>query len=56
MEPRETILTKMDIPYFETSHKLFGYFQNEKYFKKYKNEFLELLTIDDKTHNYIINK
>jgi len=35
---------------------LFGYFQSEKYFKKYTNNIKRLFSIDEETKNFINNK
>jgi len=51
-------------PYFNYSEipktigdiKLHGYFQSEKYFQEYRNEILELFSIDENTKNKLLSK
>lgn len=45
-----------EIPIVNNHTKLFGYFQSEKFFLKYKREILELFEIDEKTNEYLIQK
>lgn len=45
-----------ELPFVKGNVKLFGYFQSEKYFKNYRNEILELFSIDENTNDYIQKK
>lgn len=45
-----------DIPYVEGNLKLDGYYQNEKYFKDYRDDILNLYKIDLITENYLTEK
>jgi hypothetical protein len=44
------------IPKFNTSFRLIGYFQSEKYFKDYRDEILKLFQIDEETSKYLNEK
>jgi hypothetical protein len=45
-----------NIPVINGNLKLDGYYQNEKYFKKYRDEILNLFKIDEDTKNYLLEK
>lgn len=49
-------ITFTNIPLIKGNIKLDGYYQNENYFKKYRNEILELFKIDDNTKSYLTDK
>ena len=49
-------ITFIDIPVINGNLKLDGYYQNEKYFKEYRNEILELFEIDEDTKTYLKEK
>lgn len=49
-------ITYLDIPLVEGNLKLDGYYQNERYFKEYRNEVLSLFEIDDSTKEYLNKK
>ena len=51
-----TPISFIDIPKVVGNIKLDGYYQNEKYFKQYRNEILELFKIDDDTSDYLSKK
>jgi len=45
-----------EIPKIDDNVKIFGYFGNEKYFKDYRNEILDLYEIDEKNNNELHEK
>lgn len=49
-------ITYIDIPVITGNIKLDGYYQNERYFNKYRDDILELFKIDDNTKNYLSKK
>ena len=49
-------ISYINIPVVKGNLKLDGYYQNEKYFKEYRDDVLKLFEIDDSTKNYIIEK
>lgn len=46
----------VEIPDFKSDIKLVGYFQSEKYFTEYREEILELFSIDDESQKIITEK
>lgn len=55
-EPEECALVFLNIPNNINSLLVRGYFQNEKYFKKYKSEIYDLFRMEDSRKTYLINK
>lgn len=51
-----TPISFIDIPVINGNLKLDGYYQNEKYFKEYRNEILKLYEIDVITKKYLLEK
>ena len=49
-------ISYLEIPVTEGNLKLDGYYQNEMYFKEYRNEILNLFDIDDTTSQYLTEK
>ena len=49
-------ISYLNIPIVNGNLKLDGYYQNEKYFKQYRNEILNLFKIDESTKNYLTEK
>lgn len=49
-------ITYVDIPVISGNIKLDGYYQNEKYFKEFKNDIFDLYDIDTETENYLNQK
>ena len=49
-------ISYLNIPIVNGNLKLDGYYQNEKYFKQYRNEILNLFKIDDTTNQYLNEK
>lgn len=49
-------ISYLNIPIVNGNLKLDGYYQNEKYFKQYQNEILNLFKIDESTKNYLTEK
>jgi hypothetical protein len=46
----------INIPVINGNLKLDGYYQNEKYFKEYRDDILDLFKIDDTTKNHLTEK
>ncbi len=55
-EDGKHVLLYVDIPNNYNNALFVGYFQNDKYFKDYKNEIYDLFRIPDDIKNYLINK
>ena len=49
-------ISHINIPVVRGNLKLDGYYQNEKYFKEYRDDILKLFEIDDSTKNYLTEK
>lgn len=49
-------ISYLEIPVIEGNLKLDGYYQNEMYFKEYRNEILNLFEIDETTNQYLTEK
>ena len=49
-------ISYLNIPVVNGNLKLDGYYQNEKYFKQYQNEILDLFKIDNTTNQYLTEK
>jgi hypothetical protein len=49
-------ISYLNIPVVNGNLKLDGYYQNEKYFKQYRNEILNLFKIDEATNQYLNEK
>lgn len=56
LDYREKSNEYASIDFYENNLKLFGYFQSEKYFVKYREKILKLFEIDDVTKEYLSEK
>ena len=55
-EPESDFSIRINIPFFEENITLWGFFQNEKYFKHNRKEILELFEMEQIRENYLKSK
>jgi hypothetical protein len=55
-EPDDKALRYCNIPNLDSDMKIFGYFQNEQYFMKYRKEILDLFSIESSREEALKNK